>query len=892
MHDTESGVTQTPRSLDADGQFRTLVDSVEDYAIYQLDPEGRVTTWNTGAQRLKWYTAEEVIGKHYAIFFNAAAVEKGVPEAILRTAAVAGHYRNTEVHVRRDGSQFWAKVSISPLRDADGRLYGFAKVAQDTSALKAAFDAAEAERVRAEKFLEAVPTGLLVVDVRGVLTQVNRAAEKMFGYGREELTGQPVETLLPPSVRGAHPTLRQGFHGDPRPRSMGTGRDLFAVRKDGSQFPVEIGLNPVRADGQEMVLCSVVDITERKQAEAKIVEAARLKSEFLANMSHEIRTPMNVLIGMSGLLLETALDAKQRDYVETMRKGAESLLVVINDTLDFSKIEAGKLEIDPVDFELDAVVEDVIEFFYQEAGLKNLALASQVAPDVPGYVRGDSSRVRQLLTNLMSNAIKFTNEGRVELLMSLVSEADAPVVVRFEVRDTGIGIPPEAMAKLFQPFSQADGSTTRKHGGTGLGLAICKRLVELMNGKIGLESVPERGSRFWFELPFEIPLAERPAARNAGLNLDNRRVLVVDDMESNRQIVTRHLTEWGGRVEEAGDALAAITMIRDAAVANDPYWTVLLDYGMPGMNGIDLARVVRADEALASTRMVMLTSYNERREAERARQVGITDFLVKPLRKNQLRRVLDMTPLSTPGAGETTAAALRQGRVLLAEDNADNRKLAIRLLQRLGYECDVAHNGAEAVQMTAGERYSLVLMDCQMPVKDGFLATKEIREREGHARHTPIIAMTAHALVGDREKCLKAGMDDYVCKPVDEKLLAKTLSRWAAQRADKSKPEADAALGAIRVTAKAGLEDLIPEYLSNRGQDLQALSAAIESRDFTVARAIAHSMAGTGGGYGFPEITTISRAIEQAADASDLKGVQTQVSNLAAYLERLEVVYP
>ncbi len=622
---------------------------------------------------------------------------------------------------------------------------------------------------------------------------------------------------------------------------------------------------------------------------------------------------------MSGLLLETNLDADQRDFAETIRRGAESLLVVINDSLDFSKIEAGKLEIDPVDFALDSVVEDAAEFLSQQASLKTLEITALVAPDVPDYLHGDNVRVQQILINLLNNAIKFTDRGEIGLRVSVARRSGNRTILRFEVRDTGIGIAPEVQARLFQPFSQADGSTTRKYGGTGLGLAICKRLTELMSGEIGVASELGNGAVFWVELPFGPPRAPRSPdqIRPVGLSLAGLKALVVDDNAANRVIVKQHLESWQIGVDGASDALQAITMLRVAERSGQPYSLAVLDYGMPGMHGVDLARIIRSDGNLASMQLIMLSSYSEREKAEQARQVGISIYLLKPLRKSQLCRALEMAfrplpvnlaPAFSSGLEPAVKPALPGGhkKILLVEDHPDNQKLAVRLLARNGFECDLANNGAEAISMMLDTPYALVLMDCQMPVMDGFQATAAIREGEGNVRSTRIIAMTAHSMQGDREKCLAAGMDDYIPKPVDEKALIRTIERWlsagaapgsAPNPAPAVRPAEPAAAGPgkprrLRIPAKAGMEDLIPDYLKNRLQDLQALSAALDNGDLKTAQTIGHTMKGSGAGYGFPEVTSIGQAIEYAARGGDVGAVQARIAELGDYLQRIEVTYP
>jgi two-component system sensor histidine kinase/response regulator len=748
-----------------------------------------------------------------------------------------------------------------------------------------------------------------VVNKAGVITLANAQAEKMFGFTREALIGHPVEMLLPVSMRASHPGKTASFFSDPQARAMGAGRDLFAVRKDASEFPVEIGLNPIRSDGEISVLCSIVDITERKRTESKILEATRLKSEFLANMSHEIRTPMNVLVGMSSLLLETDLTLDQRDQAETIRKGAESLLVVINDSLDFSKMEAGKLEIDPVDFAVDTVVEDVSSFLSQQSGRKALELTCFVAPDVPSYLHGDGGRVRQVLTNLVGNAIKFTEQGEVNLRVLLAGLSGNITTLRFEVQDTGIGILPEVQSRLFQAFTQADGSTTRRYGGTGLGLAISKRLVEMMGGTIGIDSEFGKGSTFWFQIPFEQAREAKTPETDSAPDFAGVRVLVVDDNETNRTILKQQLDSSDMKTELAGNALQAVSMVRESAIFGRPLGLVVLDYGMPGMNGIDVARIVRADSNIASTPMMMLTSYSERREAEAAKDVGINVYLTKPARRHQLHRAISTILKQSSEAGGISAPAKapasRKGpKLLLVEDNIDNQKLMTRLLRKYGYDCDVASNGNQALAIISNNDYPLVLMDCQMPEMDGFQATAAIREREGKSRHTPIVAMTAHALPGDRERCLRAGMDDYVPKPVNEGLLLRALERWAPVADESVSAPAPASIEElqpdaaptyngerIRIPAKAGLEDLIPGYLDNCHKNIVMLAAAVAKPDLDAARVIGHGMKGCGLGYGFAAITEIGAIIEQSARGNDGPGVSVQIARLEDFLSRLDVTY-
>ncbi|HEY9697769.1 MAG TPA: response regulator [Trichocoleus sp.] len=673
--------------------------------------------------------------------------------------------------------------------------------------------------------LDTIAALVIVLDPKGRIVRFNRDCEQVTGYMLDEVQGKYFWDLflLPEEIE----LVKQQFaalQAGQFPNHL----ENFWVTRSGDRRLIDWS-NTVLLDAAgaiEYIIGTGIDITEQKQVKEEIQrknsrltqqnsalkqsrkaaekarkvaeKATRMKSTFLATMSHEIRTPMNAVLGMTGLLLDTELNPLQRDFAETIRLSGDNLLTLINEILDFSKLEAGEMELEILDFNLATCLEEIIDLLAVSAYKKGLEIAALIHPNVPTGLRGDMSRLRQILTNLASNAIKFTAVGEVSIHVSLEAETETIAQVRFVVSDTGIGIPLEAQQKLFQPFTQVDASTTRQYGGTGLGLAICKQLVELSGGTIGIDSSEGKGSQFWFTIPFEKHsdyfMTANVVDRAAIASLDGLRLLVVDDNETNRKIVRYQTTAWGMQVDEACSAAEALPLMKQAVQQDQPYDVAILDMQMPEMDGEQLGRLIKAEAALASTHLVMMTSLYQQRTLSYMTDLGFAAYLVKPVKQSRLfdclLQVTQPTPIEIqpqpikPIAPAITAT-LPKLRILLAEDSLINQKVAINQLKSLGYETDVAANGQEVLELISQIEYDLILMDCQMPVMDGYTTTQVIRQQEGR-QHPIIIAMTANAMKADRDRCLAVGMDDYLSKPVQKEALALKLVQWSETIANAS----------------------------------------------------------------------------------------------------------
>ena len=970
--------------IHSETKFRALFESTSD-AVMLLNEKGFLDCNPAALQVMGCSSREEFCSKHPAdlspLQQPCGTDSRVLAQERITAALTTGSQHFEWVHRRNDtGATFPAEVTLSAFQ-----LHGHTALqalVRDISERKQAESAKARFAERLDLATKAGGVGIWEYDIVNNSLVWDDSMFRLYGITREQFGG-------------AYEAWQAGVHPDDRLR--GDTEIQMAIRGE-KDFDTEFrvlwpngrvhyirALATVKRDAAGTPLHMVGtnwDISHQKQQEEDLFSAnnqmeeaiaranemalraelaSMSKSEFVANMSHEIRTPMNGIIGMTGLLLETQLNDQQRRFAETVRASGESLLGIINNILDFSKIEAGMLELEILDFDLTTVMEDFADVLALRASDKGLEFICAAAPDVPTHLLGDPSRLRQILINLAGNAIKFTQRGEVSVTASLVSATDSTVVVRFAVRDTGLGIPPEKQSMLFEKFTQADISVNRQFGGTGLGLSISKQLAQLMGGEFGVTSAPGQGSEFWFTASFTRPA--EPSGSSALLTqsaaLKDASILIVDDNASFREVLTIQLRAWGARVEWVPSGPAALIKLARAAKTGNPFHAAIVDMQMPGMDGAMMARTIKADASLKDIRLVLLTTLGQ--TGASLEQTDIATCLTKPVRKAELLCGL-LGTASIENRKDLPQLPQKKydgtARILLVEDNPINQEVAAAMLEKLGLHADLAANGEEAIKVLSTSSYDLVLMDVQMPVMDGLTASREIRKAEletvqgstagSSSFHIPIIAMTANAVQGDREDCLKAGMDDYLQKPVTPQGLAAMLAKWLPPEAAEGTKEPqnrgtgilpartaknmgkmpmpdlkstedgappvvqrqgrsdspptsqssapaggavvwDSAVLLERMSGDVELEKkMLQSFLAYMPQQITTLRTAVEAGDLATSTRLAHSIKGATANVGGEAMQEVAAVMEAAGHAADLGGIKSRLDDLAGAYELLK----
>jgi PAS domain S-box-containing protein len=924
------------RLRESENKFRSLYESSSD-AVMLVD-ENRFVDCNSAALKVFGCKShDEFLGKHPSDISppkqpNGRDSMQWSNE-LMEEAMTSGRMHFEWEHRRLDHTVFPADVLVNRLEIGGRKL--LQAVVRDITKRKQVED----ELWRIRQAIDDSSDAIILADVACRFFYQNKTFSNMFGFSCEELNALGLGVLYQ-DENIAKNLFKHILEGE------AWKCEVEMISKTGQKIPILLRANAARDDEGMIVgfIANHTDISDRIETEAalrlakheteeanRMLEqsiisanemavharmASRSKSDFLATMSHEIRTPMNAIIGMTGLLLEGNLDQEQREFTETVKNSADSLLTIVNDILDFSKIEAGQMDLETLDFNLRVTMEDTSDLLAHRAQNKNLEFVCIIEPNVPSLLCGDPGRLRQIVLNLANNGIKFTHQGEVAIRVSREEETQDEITLRFSVRDTGIGIPKDKQSTLFEAFTQVDASNTRKYEGTGLGLSISKRLTQMMGGEIGMESEEGVGSDFWFTVVLKKQQASQEPIPEL-TSIAGRKILVVDDNETNRRWLTLLLKSWQCEYDEAGDAQAAMHKLNSAFAAEKPFELAIVDWQMPMISGETLGEEIKKDEDLKDTKLVMMTSVARSGDARRLEQIGFSAYLTKPVKQKIIYECLRMVltenqkPIVEKKKKIITRYTIEDTkrsniRVLVAEDNVTNQKVVQRILGKYGYRVDAVANGLEAVQALGSIPYDLVLMDCQMPEMDGYEATRAIRRLDTLVinHNVPIIAMTANAMQGDREKCIISGMDDYVAKPIDLQNMIEVIERWLIDSSTKSQSDEEEPEKSSEEFPVFDKEDLLKRmmgdesyakilvegFLRDAPTMIQDLKRALAEESAENTGHLSHSLKGSSGNVGAKAMQHTAMQMEMASKKSDFEEIERLLPQLNEECEKVRAV--